>query len=491
MSLLPVHAHGGNNQDFQSMVVLVLLFCLFLRTANANANDKSVVLHPVVPSSVCERKGGFEMCELLESKSGVPHANFKHQTCNLPISVIRPQYCLDAMAALLGEISALLEFRSIPHWITQGTLLGAMRSGSLIPWSNDVDLHVRDEDFDTVAKVLLEMNTHDQIQLADFATGNWNGFISTLHTALPTEKYPTGSKWIAVSSGIIGIHLDIGAMLAHNDGVIISGQCNFELQQRKDGTNGCRTSTEHHVRIDEIFPLIDIELEGMKMWSPAQPDRVLEKMYGKNWATPDQFGEGDWSDENDLHSVHRTTGTAAADTTSTAAQSTNKGSWTKRPRVYVDIVGDMFHFGHVRLFERARQMGRTLIVGVHDDATVASYKRRPVLTMEERIKIVRSCRFVDEVVPHAPLVLTNEYMDKHGIDMVVRGDDQLYETSRKSYGVAMDRNAFSTVPYTEEISTSEIIQRILNRADKLRSKKEINRFTERTSVDGTMVHDKT
>ena len=51
------------------------------------------------------------------------------------------------------------------------------------------------------------------------------------------------------------------------------------------------------------------------------------------------------------------------------------------------------------------------------------------------------------MVPHAPLVLTNEYMDKHGIDMVVRGDDQLYETSRKSYGVAMDRNAFSTVIY--------------------------------------------
>ena len=36
-------------------------------------------------------------------------------------------------------------------------------------------------------------------------------------------------------------------MLAHNDGVIISGQCNFELQQRKDGTNGCRTSTEHRL----------------------------------------------------------------------------------------------------------------------------------------------------------------------------------------------------------------------------------------------------
>jgi len=257
---------------------------------------------------------------------------------------------------------------------------------------------------------------------------------------------------------------------------IFAGWCNYELQEQENGTkNGCMTSTDHHIHMNEIFPLIDIELEGMKMWSPAQPNKVLEKMYGKNWATPDQFGEGNWSGENDIHSsVARPTTVAPSTTTTT----TNQGSWTKRPRVYVDIVGDLFHFGHVRLFERARQMGQTLIVGVHDDATVASYKRKPVLTMEERINIVRSCRYVDEVIPHAPLVLTHEYMDKHGIDLVVRGDDQLYETSKKSYGVAMERNAFSTVPYTEEISTSEIIQRILNRAEELQSKKEINRFTE-------------
>ena len=199
----------------------LLLLHLFLRTAtsiNNNANDKSIVLNPISPSSVCERKGGFKMCEVVASKSDVPRMNFKHQTCNLPMSTIRPQHCLDAMAALLGEISALLEFRSIPHWITQGTLLGAMRSGSLIPWSNDVDLHVRNEDFDEIIQVLqLATKNPSHIQLADYASGNWIGFLTTLHEELPTEKYPAGSKWIAVTSGIVGVHLDIGAGAFLND----------------------------------------------------------------------------------------------------------------------------------------------------------------------------------------------------------------------------------------------------------------------------------
>ena len=47
-------------------------------------------------------------------------------------------------------------------------------------------------------------------------------------------------------------------------------------------------------------------------------------------------------------------------------------------RVYVDMVGDPFHVGHVRLLEAARQHGDHLVVGVLSDETVAAYKRRDV-----------------------------------------------------------------------------------------------------------------
>ena len=72
-------------------------------------------------------------------------------------------------------------------------------------------------------------------------------------------------------------------------------------------------------------------------------------------------------------------------------------------RVYVDMVADLFHFGHVAFLEQARAYGEELVVGVHSDATVESYKRRPIMTMDERVASVRGCRFVDEVVPDAPM----------------------------------------------------------------------------------------
>ena len=70
-------------------------------------------------------------------------------------------------------------------------------------------------------------------------------------------------------------------------------------------------------------------------------------------------------------------------------------------RVYTDVVGDLFHWGHVEFFRLARDLGDVLVVGVHDDDTVAVYKRRPILTLDERIRVVAGCRWVDEVVPAA------------------------------------------------------------------------------------------
>ena len=50
-------------------------------------------------------------------------------------------------------------------------------------------------------------------------------------------------------------------------------------------------------------------------------------------------------------------------------------------RVYVDMVGDLFHAGHVALLREARSHGDRLVVGVLSDETAASYKRRPIMTL--------------------------------------------------------------------------------------------------------------
>jgi len=84
-----------------------------------------------------------------------------------------------------------------------------------------------------------------------------------------------------------------------------------------------------------------------------------------------------------------------------------------RTRVYVDLVGDLFHAGHVELLRQARALGDRLVVGVLSDDVVAQYKRRPITTLEERVAVVRACRYVDEVVPDAPDVVTMEFVRDH------------------------------------------------------------------------------
>jgi cytidyltransferase-like protein len=131
--------------------------------------------------------------------------------------------------------------------------------------------------------------------------------------------------------------------------------------------------------------------------------------------------------------------------------------------VYVDMVADLFHYGHVRFLEQAHAFGDRLIVGVHSDATVASYKRAPVLTMEERVASLEGCRYVDEVIPDAPLVISREWIERHAIDLVVHGDDFHDGMRERLYGVPIGMGIFRTVRYTPGISSTDLIRRIAER----------------------------
>mmetsp|Transcript_329 Transcript_329/g.456 ORF Transcript_329/g.456 Transcript_329/m.456 type:complete len:154 (-) Transcript_329:53-514(-) len=135
---------------------------------------------------------------------------------------------------------------------------------------------------------------------------------------------------------------------------------------------------------------------------------------------------------------------------------------TKKPvRVYVDMVGDMWHYGHVNFCKQARQFGDYLIVGICKDEDVVGYKRNPILKGWERVQSAQGCKYVDEVLyDDVPLAITAEFLDKHQIDIVAHGDDFDKEKMRKYYGIAMDRGIFRTIPYTQGISTTEILRRI-------------------------------
>ena len=131
--------------------------------------------------------------------------------------------------------------------------------------------------------------------------------------------------------------------------------------------------------------------------------------------------------------------------------------------IYVDMVGDLFHVNHVNLLKNAKNLGDKLIVGIHSDKDTESYKRKPILTMNERAPIIESCRYVDEIILNAPVIITEEYINKHNIDLVIHAHNK--EENEKynfMYANAIKLNKFKRLDYFRGISTTEIIKRISN-----------------------------
>lgn len=133
---------------------------------------------------------------------------------------------------------------------------------------------------------------------------------------------------------------------------------------------------------------------------------------------------------------------------------------TGRRRVYVDMVGDLFHPGHVELLRAARELGDHVVVGVLSDETAAGYKRWPIMSLAERVGVIEACRYVDEVIPDAPLRLSAEFLTGHDLDLVVHGDDLGEEAAVDVYGPAVETGRLRIVPRSEGVSTTELITRV-------------------------------
>ena len=124
------------------------------------------------------------------------------------------------------------------------------------------------------------------------------------------------------------------------------------------------------------------------------------------------------------------------------------------------MVADLFHYGHVNFLRQARSHGDYLLVGVHADDAITVYKPKPIMTMEERVASVEGCRYVDEVLPNAPLTIDREWIERHSIDLVMHGDDFSSELEELCYKTPIEMGIYRTIGYTPGISTSEIKARI-------------------------------
>lgn len=115
---------------------------------------------------------------------------------------------------------------------------------------------------------------------------------------------------------------------------------------------------------------------------------------------------------------------------------------------------DVFHVGHVNILERAKALGDYLIVGISSDELNFSKKgRNPIYSIADRLKIIGSLRFVDEVFVEESLELKAQYIKDFDADILVMGDDW-----KDKFDIYKDICDVVYLERTPSISTTEIIE---------------------------------
>ena len=115
---------------------------------------------------------------------------------------------------------------------------------------------------------------------------------------------------------------------------------------------------------------------------------------------------------------------------------------------------DVFHIGHINILERAKKQGDYLVVGVSSDKLNFEKKQRyPVYPQNQRVRILESLRFVDEVFIEESLELKAHYIQQFKADVLVMGDDWAGK-----FNEMQEYCEVVYLPRTPSISTSEIIE---------------------------------
>lgn len=141
----------------------------------------------------------------------------------------------------------------------------------------------------------------------------------------------------------------------------------------------------------------------------------------------------------------------------------------KITRVYCCGVFDMCHLGHMKLFEKiVKSFDKPihLIVGVHSDKTVESYKRTPIINEKFRVETVKLCKYVDEVWEDANLFVSEEFCLANNLDCVIIGEEYKNNKDIIWYHGPIKLGIHKYISRFEELSTTDIIKKIISQEHK-------------------------
>lgn len=141
-------------------------------------------------------------------------------------------------------------------------------------------------------------------------------------------------------------------------------------------------------------------------------------------------------------------------------------------RIYNGGTYDLFHWGHVEMLRQLKNfagVGGTLIVAINTDEFVMEFKgKKPIMTTEERARVVAGCKYVDEVIINESGADSKPTILAAKANFVITGTDWSDRDYNKQMGFTREwleehKIGFGFLPYTRAISSTELKRRMIER----------------------------
>ena len=131
--------------------------------------------------------------------------------------------------------------------------------------------------------------------------------------------------------------------------------------------------------------------------------------------------------------------------------------------VYLGMIGDIMHPGLINIINEATKYGDVMI-GLYTDKAIATHKRLPYLTYEQRKNVIENIKGVSSIVPQDDWSYVPN-LEKYKPDYIIHGDDWVYgpdkyirdevfKTMEKLGGEVIE------IPYTKGISATGLKEAI-------------------------------
>ncbi len=225
------------------------------------------------------------------------------------------------MLDILLYIDGICRRNGINYWLSSGTLLGAIRHGGYIPWDDDVDIEMPEDDYKRLI-ALLDSDTTSPYVLQHTATDD--GFLFPFAKLRDPDSYIEEADGLDAGQKYNGVYVDIFRLRPSNSRALhrmASRMLGTELKFRSRHPQ-CRISsailrgTLHGMVFPllrlldslgqparlrhmipsyfdaprfpgDLYPLSEVDFEGHSFMAPHDPDAYLKHIYGNYMSIPD------------------------------------------------------------------------------------------------------------------------------------------------------------------------------------------------------------